>query len=621
MAQTRSLLAALGGGLAMAMACPVLAAPPPLPPLPADGVDGAQGSEPVPQPASPPSFPSRGPAELAGNRVVINGQEQRAAWRWLGPAAGPPLQLWLPLEVLQGQLGVGSNQRGPRGELELDWYGRRWRVPPEGQRALGDEVAIDLAPLLASTGLTPRQAGPRLSLDLPPPPLLGVRASSAPPGQRRVVLDLGGPAVVRGGQAGVQVDLASRADQRAALAAFGLRGQQQGSSLVIRTPAGGAPRRIFTLGSPDRLVLDLDGEVAATGRPAETSAGFDPRLQGRLGRQIQWDREVRQVAGRPVRINTVRFDPSTSELELRPLARPDGMEGLSSLVGLARRRDALVAVNGGFFNRIRRLPLGALRERGRWLSGPILNRGALGWDPHAMPRFGRLRLEEALLDSLGNRWPLVALNSGWLQRGLSRYTPDWGPAYRSLSDGETAALVSQGVVRALLGPEALASGVPLNSDAMLVVARSGFALPWREGERLRLESRPSATLGQAAHVLGGGPLLLLDGRSVLNGAAEGFSAAFLAQGAPRTVVASDGRQLWLLTLEGVTDEGPTLAETAWLLQQLGLRDALNLDGGSSTGLVMGGVHTVKGRGVAGAVHNALGLVPTTGGPTAVGVGP
>jgi hypothetical protein len=41
---------------------------------------------------------------------------------------------------------------------------------------------------------------------------------------------------------------------------------------------------------------------------------------------------------------------------------------------------------------------------------------------------------------------------------------------------------------------------------------------------------------------------------------------------------------------------------------MGLRDALNLDGGSSTGLVMGGSHTVKGRGVAGSVHNGLGLV-------------
>ena len=106
-----------------------------------------------------------------------------------------------------------------------------------------------------------------------------------------------------------------------------------------------------------------------------------------------------------------------------------------------------------------------------------------------------------------------------------------------------------------------------------------------------------------------GPLLLQNGRVVLNGTAEGFSSGFLAQAAPRTVVASDGRQLWLLTLQGVNNSGPTLMETALLLRQEGLQDALNLDGGSSTGLVLADVHTVKGRGVAAAVHNGLGLVP------------
>jgi exopolysaccharide biosynthesis protein len=116
-------------------------------------------------------------------------------------------------------------------------------------------------------------------------------------------------------------------------------------------------------------------------------------------------------------------------------------------------------------------------------------------------------------------------------------------------------------------------------------------------------------VGDQPNVLGGGPLLLQNGRVVLNGSAEGFSSGFMSQGAPRTVVGSDGRQLWLITLQGVNNPGPTLMETALLMRQEGLKDALNLDGGSSTGLVLADVHTVKGRGVAAAVHNGLGLVP------------
>jgi hypothetical protein len=431
-----------------------------------------------------------------------------------------------------------------------------------------------------------------------------------------VVLDLSGPALLRRGPTSLLVELQSSPGQRAELEQLGVSGRQLAEALQLSARGLREPPQAFTLGEPSRVVIDLPGGAAAA---AAEERPIDPRLQARLGRQILWDRSVREVGGRAVRINAVRLDPRSGDLELRPLSRPGGMEGLSSLVGLAQREDALVAINGGFFNRIRRLPLGALRNRGDWLSGPILNRGAIGWRPGALPRFGRLQLQEWVRDRAGNRWPLVVVNSGWVQRGLSRYNADWGPSYRSLSEAERGVLIRQGQVVARYGPSAMAEGVPLVAGDWLLVARGGTVLPWAEGESLALESRPSDPLGEAPFVLGGGPLLLQNGKAVLDGASEGFGPAFLRQGAPRTVVGSDGRQLWLITLEGTVDEGPTLAETAVLLRQLGLLDALNLDGGSSTGLVIGGRHTVKGRGVAGAVHNALGLVPVRpSGPGQVG---
>jgi hypothetical protein len=574
------------------------AAPPPLPPLPA-----------LPLPEGDRSADPAAAAALTGTRLVIQGQAQRAAWRWIGPLNAPPRELWLPLEVAQGQLGVTSRSRGSGGALELEWYGARLVVEAERQRPLGDEVAIDLAPLLAANGLVARPSGTTLLLELATPRLLGSRPSASPPGLRRVVLDLSGPAIVRSSEpGGLIVAVSSSIDQRAVLDSQGLRGSAAGPLLRITARSGAAPTRVFTLGDPHRLVLDLPGEPVAPSNTA-SPARIDPRLQARLGRQILWDRLVREVDGRRVRINAVRIDLQTADLELRPLSRGDGMEGLSSLVRLANRQDALVAINGGFFNRVRRLPLGALRDQGRWLSGPILNRGAVGWDPGGLPRFGRLRLEEAVLDAGGNRWPVSVINSGYVQRGLSRYTADWGSTYRSLVDGENALLLRDGVVRARYGPDLLAAGIPLGSGDTLLVGRAGVIPPWSEGETLRLESRPSTSVGLANNVVGGGPLLLQGGRPVLDGAAEGFSAAFLSQGAPRTVIGSDGRQLWLITLEGVDDEGPTLQEATQLMAALGLRDALNLDGGSSTGLVMGGLHTVKGRGVVSAVHNGLGLVP------------
>ena len=557
---------------------------------------------PITPPPPPPLIPIGAAAatERQGSSIRINGRLQSARWLWVGGLGNTPQQLWIPLEVLENQLGVSSRSRSD-GALDLEWFGQELKVPASAQRSLEDEVAVEVSSLFGRIGVGLRQEGSLLSLELARPQLLQVRSSNPGP-VKRIVLDLGGPATIGRDDAGLVVDLLSRSDQQALLGSLGLQAQQDSAGLRLK-PSAAKLTRVFSLGEPNRVVIEWPDQGAAS-RP-DSPAPIDPRLQALLGKELQWDRLVRQG----VRINAIRIDPLNASLQLRPLARPGAMEGLSSLVQLANQQQAWVAINGGYFNRVKRLPLGALKQDGRWLSGPILNRGVAAWDERTMPRFGRLQLSEWVVGPGALRLPVAVVNSGYVQRGISRYTADWGPNYRALSGSETGLLIQGGLVRQQLGPSELDAGVPLRGDDLLLVGRGGSELPWGLGDRLQIESRPSSNLGLATHVIGGGPLLLQAGRIVLNGAAENFSSAFLNQGAPRTVLARDDRQIWLITLEGIQDSGPSLGETAALLQQLGLQDALNLDGGSSTGLVLGGSLQVKGRGVAGSVHNGVGLVP------------
>ena len=557
---------------------------------------------PITPPPPPPLVPIGAAAatERQGSSIRINGRLQSARWLWVGGLGNTPQQLWIPLEVLENQLGVTSRSRSD-GALELEWFGQELKVPGSSQRSLEDEVAVEVSSLFGRIGVGLRQAGGLLSLELARPQLLQVRSSNPGP-VKRIVLDLGGPATIGRDDAGLVVDLLSRSDQQALLGSLGLQAQQDSAGLRLK-PSAAKLTRVFSLGEPNRVVIEWPDQGAAS-RP-DSPAPIDPRLQALLGKELQWDRLVRQG----VRINAIRVDPLNASLQLRPLARPGAMEGLSSLVQLANQQQAWVAINGGYFNRVRRLPLGALKQDGRWLSGPILNRGVAAWDERTMPLFGRLQLSEWVVGPGAMRLPVAVFNSGYVQRGISRYTADWGPNYVALSGSETGLLIQGGLVRQQFGPSELDAGVPLRGDDLLLVGRGGSELPWGLGDRLQIESRPSSNLGLATHVIGGGPLLLQAGRIVLNGAAENFSSAFLSQGAPRTVLARDDRQIWLITLEGIQDSGPSLGETAALLQQLGLQDALNLDGGSSTGLVLGGSLQVKGRGVAGSVHNGVGLVP------------
>ncbi|MCP9803923.1 phosphodiester glycosidase family protein [Cyanobium sp. T1G-Tous] len=557
---------------------------------------------PITPPPPPPLVPIGAAAatERQGSSIRINGRLQSARWLWVGGLGNTPQQLWIPLEVLENQLGVSSRSRSD-GTLELEWFGQELKVSASAQRSLEDEVAVEVSSLFGRIGVGLRQEGSLLSLELARPQLLQVRSSNPGP-VKRIVLDLGGPATIGRDDAGLVVDLLSRSDQQTLLGSLGLQAQQDSAGLRLK-PSAAKLTRVFSLGEPNRVVIEWPDQGAAS-RP-DSPAPIDPRLQDLLGKELQWDRLVRQG----VRINAIRVDPLNASLQLRPLARPGAMEGLSSLVQLANQQQAWVAINGGYFNRVRRLPLGAVKQDGRWLSGPILNRGVAAWDERTMPRFGRLQLSEWVVGPGALRLPVAVVNSGYVQRGISRYTADWGPNYRALSGSETGLLIQGGLVRQQFGPSELDAGVPLRGDDLLLVGRGGSELPWGLGDRLQIESRPSSSLGLATHVIGGGPLLLQAGRIVLNGAAENFSSAFLSQGAPRTVLARDDRQIWLITLEGIQDSGPSLGETAALLQQLGLQDALNLDGGSSTGLVLGGSLQVKGRGVAGSVHNGVGLVP------------
>jgi hypothetical protein len=534
-----------------------------------------------------------------GGTLLVNGRAQQARWRWIG-SVNTPSQLWLPLEVLQNQLGVSSRSLSD-GSLDLEWYGRPLKVSPGQQQALDDEVAIDALPLLLAVGVRLGADGERLTLDLPVTTLVGVR-SSTQVGSRRVVLDLSGPALVETAAGELLLGIRGDGERLRELQGLGLAARGNSRGIALRT-AGAAPSRVFTLGEPSRVVIDLPGGAPAAAPAAP--APIDPRLQALLGSGVRWDRLGRDG----MRINAVRVEPGNGPLQLVPLVRPGGMTGLGTLTQLAQQNQALVAINGGYFNRVRRLPLGALKRDGRWLSGPILNRGVAAWNGRELPRFGRLSLEEWVAGSDGRRLPLVVVNSGFVQRGISRYTADWGPAYQALSGNETALLLRNDKVVQQFSAVELERGVPLRQGDTLLVGRGGAVLPWGRGARLSLSSRPSSPLGEAQQVIGGGPLLLEGGRNVLNGSAEGFAASFMTQGAPRTVLASDGREVWLITLEGEGSPGPTLAQTAQVLQQMGLRDALNLDGGSSTGLVMGGSLQVKGRGVVGSVHNGVGLVP------------
>lgn len=118
---------------------------------------------------------------------------------------------------------------------------------------------------------------------------------------------------------------------------------------------------------------------------------------------------------------------------------------------------------------------------------------------------------------------------------------------------------------------------PYGRRAALGVDLFGRAMIFEESKPPLIPLREAVT---------GGPLLLKEGKVVLDPQREGFSEAFAQARAARSAVGlgAEGELILLVATKNQGSAGLTLAELALLLQGLGAVEALALDGGSSASL-------------------------------------
>jgi len=180
-------------------------------------------------------------------------------------------------------------------------------------------------------------------------------------------------------------------------------------------------------------------------------------------------------------------------------------------------------------------------------------------------------------------------------------------------------------------PEGISVGTEVVEGAVTRI-RNRPALAWRPGELPwmgipRIEGDSILVLGWRVHrdrpdgttqVVGGFPLLLDDGEQVGDLGVVDLPS-FSAARHPRTAVGVDeGRgYLWLVVVDGRQpgySDGMTLPELSSLMRNLGATDAVNLDGGGSTVMVLGGVRVSRPSDEEGErpVVNALAIVRDRG---------
>jgi hypothetical protein len=308
-----------------------------------------------------------------------------------------------------------------------------------------------------------------------------------------------------------------------------------------------------------------------------------------------------------VAVQLLRIDPGRVRIGLA-LAQ-DTVLGLETVPSMADRSKALAAINSGFFLPTGE-PAGLLKVHGEVVSDVASHRGAVAIRQGRFGRGVRLLFDQvrAHVDiDVGRGRARRTLRADGIDterrpEGLVLFTPSFWTDTRTPCDGGTELILDgpplmvaerrDDVCTSAIptGGAVLAAGPKVPADTIAAIV-PGSKVRTRVVYETLNGTRPS-DWDAARDIVGGVGLLEVGGRMLSNWEPEQPRAGFTTERHPRTVIgtAGDGR-IWLITVDGRKPEvslGMSFAELQGLIRRVGLVDALNLDGGGSTTMVVQG---------------------------------
>jgi len=310
----------------------------------------------------------------------------------------------------------------------------------------------------------------------------------------------------------------------------------------------------------------------------------------------------------PLIVHALRFSQRTPGLKVIPelaghTINEDGtVKGRLTPAQMASQNSAIAAINGDFFSFTQGAPIGLMVREGELLTTPIRARATFGWGPQTSG-IGQCTSTASITPEGGNLSQVDEINQPCGPNQLAIYTAAEGTA--SIAGPHITAMLTLGsapwapstVLQATLDsvlPDATETKVP-EGKALLMATGDKMALisSLQPGQKITIQVQ---TLGfdweKMENVIGGGPVLLKDGKVSVDAEEEGFPASFSAKRHPRTAIGktADG-DIWMVAIDGRQEisAGATLEETAKVMLRLGCVDAVNLDGGGSTCLNLLGV--------------------------------
>lgn len=309
-----------------------------------------------------------------------------------------------------------------------------------------------------------------------------------------------------------------------------------------------------------------------------------------------WEINILQVnlkEGRPSLATTLADSTVTRNETLSAMASASAGEG----------REVVGAINGDYFHRAPDAyegdPLGLHILKGELISFPYRARSSLLITADGQITIERTRVWAWAIASPQLQHAICGLNQPREAQRLVLYTPRFGPSTGTNPYGVEAILSAAQTkitpaceikarvleVRQRGNSEIPADGMVLSGHGI----SAWFLNQLRVGEEIALSVRLEPDLGEMSEAIGGGPRLVRDGAVSVETEDESFNEGFARRRHPRSAVGFSSTSLFFVTVDGRRpgrSEGMSLYELARLMVSLDCKEALNLDGGGSTEMVV-----------------------------------
>ncbi len=317
------------------------------------------------------------------------------------------------------------------------------------------------------------------------------------------------------------------------------------------------------------------------------------------------------MPGGYLHIHIIRIDLNNRKISVKPELAKGTIGSLERTSRMARRCNAIAAINGSFFEARKKLhlPVGFMIIDGEVVNKSILERTTVGITAAKKVIFGIPKIKGYALNLENKKSvPIWGVNRPRKKDEVVVFTDEYGGCTRTNKAGKELVVDASGIVTEISSGD---SSIPKDG---FVVSLHGwskdFASKTRVGDRLGLIYDLADQWKDVQQAITGGPLLVRDGQAIHGESikSEKFTGDILPPNSRTALGVTKDGELLFVVVDGryPLSIGVTYDDLAEIMKEAGADNAVGLDGGhASTMYVDGQVVNYPMNGYEAPVSNAL----------------